>query len=365
MSIFFIATLAVFQIIFVFLSFVIYKVLFAAFGIGGPSLFILLMALSLTFLLSFILASQYKNRLVRYFHFFSTCWFAFISPLFCGCIAFFFVENIALMFGWKIAPAVVGWFSFGGATLLYAYGIWEARATKITYVSVNVPDIPEWWRGKKIVFMSDLHLGNEYGAHFAAKIVRKVSSLAPQAVFIGGDLFDGVRCDPDALLAPFGKLKAPHGIYFVSGNHEYSGDSELFFAAIRRTGIIILKNAKKTIEGMNFFGVDFKDSDERKDFEKVLAEMTLDPAKTNVLVKHVPDNLDAAERAGVSFELSGHTHHGQIFPLSYLIRSIFEGYDYGLKKFGKMAVYISSGVGATALPFRIGTKSEIALIEFE
>lgn len=365
MSIIFIAILAVFQILFIFLSFVIYKVFFAAFGIGGPMLFVFLMALSFVFLLAFILASQYKNRFVRYFHFFSVCWSAFIMPLFCGCVAFFLIEDIALIFGWKIVPAVAGGFSFGGATLLYAYGIGKARVTAITRLSVKIPNLPEWWRGKKIVFISDMHLGDEYGVHFSAKIARKVSSLAPQAVFIGGDFFDGVKCDPDALLVPFRKLHAPHGIYFVSGNHEYTGDSELFFAAIRHAGITILKNTKQNIEGINFFGVDFEDTNERDDFEKVLAGMNLDPAKTNVLIKHVPDNLDIAERAGVSCELSGHTHHGQIFPLSYLIRTIFEGYDYGLKQFGKMVIYISSGAGATALPFRIGTKSEIVLIEFE
>ena len=93
--------------------------------------------------------------------------------------------------------------------------------------------------------------------------------------------------------------------------------------------------------------------------------MKIDQSKVNVLVKHVPDNLDIAERVGVSLELSGHTHHGQIFPFSYFTYKIFKGYDYGLNKLGKMAVYTSSGVGAAVVPFRIGTQSEIVLITFE
>jgi len=365
MSIIFIAALAVLQVLIVFLSFVIYKVFAAAFGIGGSTLLVFFVALSFTFIVASVLASRYKNWLVRWFHFASTCWFAFIGPLFCGCIAFLLIENIALVFGWQIIPSVAGWLSFGGAVLLYIYGIGNARITNITRISVKIPDCPEWWHGKKIVFISDTHFGNEYGAHFAAKIVQKMSSCAPQAVFIGGDFFDGVRCDPDAILSPFRKLSVPYGIYFSSGNHEYYGDSELFFDAVRRAGIIILKNEKKTIEGMNFFGVDFKDAGGRKDFENVCAEMEINPAKANVLIKHIPDNLDIAERAGVSLELSGHTHHGQIFPLSYLTRAIFEGYDYGLKQFGKMAVYTSSGAGASPTPFRVGTHSEIVCIEFE
>ena len=365
MNIFFIVDLALLQIFVTFLSFVIYEFLGAAFGIVGPAPFILLIVLSFTFILASVLAAKYENKLVCWFHFFSMCWLALIGPLFFGCAAFFIIENTALIFGLHIVSSVTGWISFLGATFLYLYGIRNASVTKVTRVVVKIPNLPEWWHGRRIAFMIDVHFGNGYGVGFAEKTVRKLSSLAPEAVFIGGDLFDGVKCDPDEIIAPFKKLQVSHGIYFASGNHEYYGDSELFFSAIKHAGIVILKNEGKTIEGMNFFGVDFKDTSEKNNFEKIIAEMKLDQSKANVLVKHVPDNLEIAEQAGVSLELSGHTHHGQIFPFSYFTRKIFKGYDYGLKQLGKMAVYTSSGVGAAVVPFRIGTQSEIALITFE
>lgn len=365
MNIFFIAAPAVFQILFVLSSFVIYKIFIAAFGAIGLALFLVLIVFSFIFIFAPICAMRYKNKFVRWFDFFGTYWLGFIGLVFCGCIAFLLIENIALVFGWQIVFAEAGLISFLGVILFYIHGVWNARTIKITRVNVAIPHCPEWWRGKKIVFISDTHFGNEYGVRFATKLIRKISLFAPQAVFIGGDFFDGVKCDPDALIKPFRGLQAPHGVYFVSGNHEYLNDSELLFAAVRHAGIVILKNEKTTIEGINFFGVDFEDTKKRKDFEKICAEMKIDPAKTNILVKHIPDNLDIAERAGVSLNLSGHTHHGQIFPVSILSNMIFKGYDYGLKQLGKMAVYTSSGAGASPVPLRIGTRSEIVLIEFE
>lgn len=361
----FIAVLVAVQALVIFLSFVIYRTLVAAFGIGGLGLFVFLMGLSFTFIFTSILAARYKNRFVRYFHFLSMYWLALIAPLFAASIAFVLIENIAIDFRLQVTLAAAGLISFAGAALLYAYGVWNAHTIRVKRITVKISGLPEWWRGKSFVFISDVHFGNEYGARFAEKIVREIASLAPQAVFIGGDLFDGVKCDPDALLLPFRKLQAPYGTYFVSGNHEYIRDSDLFLGAVRRAGITALKNEKKEIQGIDFWGVDFEDTHKKKDFKKVIKGMAIDPRRTNVLVKHIPNHLNVAERAGVSFQISGHTHRGQMFPLSYLTHKVFKGYDYGLKQFGKMAVYTSSGVGAAPAPFRFGTKSEIVLVELE
>ncbi len=362
MNIAFVGVLTVFQLLLVFLSYVIYKTLAAAFGITHSAL---LISLSFTFIVASILASRYKNRFVRWFHYLSMCWFAFIGPLFLGCIAFLLIEDATLFFHWPVIPAVAGRISFGGAIILYFYGLWKATDLEITKVKIAVPNLPEWWHGKKILFMSDIHLGNEHGARFAEKLVKEISSLKPQVVFIGGDLFDGVKCDPEKLLLPFRQLRPPYGVYFVSGNHEYFGDIKTFFRAIRAAGITILRSEKRIIEGIDFWGVDYKDTKKRKSFEKILSGIGIDPARLNVLIKHVPSDIDVAENAGISLQLSGHTHRGQIFPVSYVTHWVYKGYDYGLNQFEKILVYTSSGAAASSAPFRFGTKSEIALIEFE
>ncbi len=83
-----------------------------------------------------------------------------------------------------------------------------------------------------------------------------------------------------------------------------------------------------------------------------------------ILLKHTPFDLDVSERAGIDFQISGHTHQAQIFPLNYITRSVYKGYDYGFKKFGSMQVYVSSGTGTWGPPLRIGTVSEIVVINF-
>lgn len=365
MNIFFSASSIALQVFSLFFSFVIYKTLVSAFGIGGWVVFVVLMTFSLSFFATSILAARYKHQLVRWFHLLGMYWIAFVLPLFCACIAFVLIKDIAPVFGWTVTSLTAGRISFTGAVFLYIYGVWKSTEIKIARVTVAISHCPAFWRNKTIAFVSDVHLGNEYGARLAARIVRKISSLAPQAVFIGGDLFDGVKCRPDDLLFPFRKLRTPHGVYFVSGNHEHILDNKLFLGAIRRAGITILNNKKKTIEGMDFLGVDFRDSHKKKNFEKVLSEMAIDPKRPNVLIKHIPDNLQVAERAGIALQVSGHTHQGQIFPLTYLTKKIYKGYDYGLKQFGNMAVYTSSGVSAAPIPVRFGTNSEIVLIEFK
>ena len=90
----------------------------------------------------------------------------------------------------------------------------------------------------------------------------------------------------------------------------------------------------------------------------------VDRARPSILLKHEPSDLDVAEAAGVSLDLSGHTHHGQIFPLMFFTWQIYKGFDYGLKRIGAMQVFTSSGVGTWGPPLRLGTKSEIVEIEF-
>jgi predicted MPP superfamily phosphohydrolase len=199
----------------------------------------------------------------------------------------------------------------------------------------------------------------------SAKIVKKINQVKPAALFVGGDLYDGVRCDADKLIAPFKDVHAPLGTYFISGNHEYIRDTEVFFNAIRNAGMRILKNEKIDLRGIQLVGVDFNDVDKKEHFDEILDGARIDPKSPSILLKHVPEYLDVSEKHGVSFQMSGHTHRGQFFPLSLITRKIYGGYDYGLKKRGDMWVYTSSGVGTWMSPFRLGTKSEMVVVTFE
>ena len=363
----FVESIIVLQVVLILLHFMIYETLVAAFNLGIHEwgLALALSVLSLTFMSASILATAFRGRLMRAYYKLAALWFAFVAPLCGACFGFVVTENLIPLRGPFMNQVVVGAIWFGAAFLITLYGLWNGSRAQITRVGISLPNLPKPWKGKRIVFVSDLHLGSLWGRRFAAKVARRIQACAPFGIFIGGDMFDGVKCDPEYLIAPFKDLRSPLGTYFVTGNHEYIRDSKLLLDVIRSVGIRILDNEKVDLRGVQLVGVDFNDTEHREEFATVLAALQIDPAKPSILLRHVPDNLDVAERFGISLDLSGHTHRGQFFPLSYVTRYFYKGFDYGLNKLRTMSVFTSSGVGTWMSPFRLGTKSEIVLIEFK
>jgi len=360
------ALLVLYQTLNTFVHLAVYATLRAAFGIGGPSAALAFILLSFTFSTAAFLAFRFSNRFVSLYYRLSAYWLGLVNFLFAGGFVFFILETIFYFLNIYIPPAVIGGFTFGAFTLLYLYATWSSGRSIITKIKVALPGAPAEWKGKRAVFVSDIHLGDVRGERFAAKMADKIKELSPEIVFIGGDLYDGEKCDPEELPDPLQKLHVPKGIYFVSGNHEYRlKNVEGAFAAIKDLGIRRLHNEKVDLGGVDLVGVDYKSTHHRGDFEKVLKDIQIDRTRPTILLKHVPSHLDVADDAGITVGFFGHTHRGQIFPLSYLTRRIYKGFDYGFKNLNKMEVYTSSGVGTWGPPLRLGAKSEIVLVEFE
>jgi predicted MPP superfamily phosphohydrolase len=118
------------------------------------------------------------------------------------------------------------------------------------------------------------------------------------------------------------------------------------------------------INDLQLIGVDDRDSINAIKFQTILSNLKIDKNKPAILLKHQPSQLNIAENAGISLQISGHTHRAQIFPLNIFTNLIFKGYDYGLRRWNKMIVYTSSGVGTWGPPMRVGSDSEIAVFEF-
>ncbi|HVO28997.1 MAG TPA: metallophosphoesterase, partial [Candidatus Paceibacterota bacterium] len=131
---------------------------------------------------------------------------------------------------------------------------------------------------------------------------------------------------------------------------------------IKNIGMRILDNEMVDLRGIQLAGIDWKDSYNEKDCERILAALPVDRDRPSILMKHEPQDLPTSADRGFSLQLSGHTHAGQIFPLSLITHRVYHGFDYGLKKFGDMLVYTSSGVGTWGPPLRFGTKAEIVAI---
>jgi hypothetical protein len=365
-----IASLIVFEILLVIVHLAVYATLMAAFGIGGWWLKILFVILALTFVSASALSHFYKGALVDRYYQFSAYWFGLVHFLFGGAVIFYFTLAAFYARDAYISPMLIGGITFGAAFLLHLYGTVHSQRPKITGITIPFAHIPgfhaDFWKGKKIVFVSDFQLGNIYRQKFAARVIEKINALDPYAVLIGGDLYDGVVCDEEKLIEPLRALHPPGGTYFITGNHEYYlPDVPHAMAAIRAAGIVILDDRKIDLGGgVDLIGVNYSSAHKKEDFKKVLEGIGVDRARPSILLKHEPSDLDVAADAGVSLTLSGHTHHGQIFPLMFFTWQIYKGFDYGLKRLGGMQVFTSSGVGTWGPPLRLGTSSEIVLIQF-
>ena len=230
-------------------------------------------------------------------------------------------------------------------------------------IEILLPNLPKEWHGKTIVWMSDLHLGPINGAKFAEKITQISNSLSPDLVFIGGDLYDGSqKPDPYLIAGPLENLFSRQGVFFITGNHEEFGDPDIFISAVQKLGIKVLNNEMVEINGLQIIGVDYLNASQKKDFKNILADLKIDKDMPSILLKHEPKDLNIAKQAGISFQISGHTHNGQQWPFNYLTKLMYQGFNYGLKHHGSMLVYISSGAGGWGPPLRIGSSYEIVEI---
>ncbi len=134
---------------------------------------------------------------------------------------------------------------------------------------------------------------------------------------------------------------------------------------LRGAGIRVLKSEKVIVDGLQILGVQYSHTVEPNFFRSVLENAKLDRNRASVMISHVPHHLEIPEAFGVSLQLSGHTHGGQVIPFSWITWRIFGEYTYGLKRFREMLVYTSFGAGTWGPPLRVGTHAEIVLITFE
>jgi predicted MPP superfamily phosphohydrolase len=201
--------------------------------------------------------------------------------------------------------------------------------------------LPPTWRGRRAALISDLHLGHVRNGSFLRRMVAKILQEEPDAIFIAGDLYDGTAIDIRRAAEPLSELVAPHGVYFVAGNHEQFGDDSKYLHAIAAAGVRVLINEKVEVDGLQIVGVPYRNA------------------------AHAPDHPEIAEAAGVSLQLSGHTHLGQFIPWSWMARRIYRQFVYGLSRIGKMQVFTSSGAGTWGPPLRLGSNPEIVVLHFE
>lgn len=347
----------------------IYYTCVAFLPLSGPqtaALQVVLLILSISFLAGTLLTFRYSNWLVATIYKIGALWLGTFNFLFWAACLCWVVEL-------PLRPAKLGlesderpWVAailFGLAVVTALCGILNARWIRERHVTVALPNLPESWRGRTALLISDMHLGNINGAGLSRRIAAIARRLEPAVIFIAGDLFDGSNVDPNRLAAPLFTMSPPLGIYFCGGNHEDFGDAIAFSAALRRGGVRVLHNERVIVDGLQIIGVSYADSTSPLRFRAFLEGLHLG-GTASVLLNHVPNRLPLVEQAGVSLQLSGHTHGGQMIPFTWITRRAFGKFTYGLQRFEKLQVYTSSGAGTWGPPMRVGTHSEVVLITF-
>jgi hypothetical protein len=335
---------------------------------SAPSaLWIKLMAgfLSVSFVAASLLAFRYTNALVRAFYKLAAIWVGLLSFLFFAAVASWIIFGAARIAGLEINFHRTVELLFSVGAVVGLYGVFNASWTRLTRTTVRLANLPDAWRGRKAALVSDLHLGHVRNGGFLRRVVRTILQEKPDAIFIAGDLYDGTAIDAGRAAEPLSQLTAPHGVYFVAGNHEQFGDDSKYLKAIAAAGVRVLTNEKVEVEGLQIVGVPYRHATHDRHFASVLEGVRLDRDRASILLTHAPDRPGIAEAAGVSLQLSGHTHLGQFLPWSWMARRIYRQFVYGLSRIGRMQVFTSSGAGTWGPPLRLGSNPEIVMLEFE
>ena len=217
-------------------------------------------------------------------------------------------------------------------------------------------------RPLRIVMLSDLHLGYHNPRKELARWVDLINAENPDVVLIAGDVID-MSMRPlveENMAEEMRRLEAP--VYACLGNHEYYSSEPLAEQFYRDARIQLLRDTCLVVGDLCIMGRDDRTNLRRRSVDE-LARMA-DHTKYTILLDHQPYHLEEAEQAGVDFQLSGHTHRGQVWPISWITDALYEC-SFGSHQRGKTRYYISSGIGIWGGKFRIGTRSEYVVATLE
>ncbi len=346
----------------------LFRTLVLFLGVASPAklstLKVVLTLLSVSLVLTSFLAFRYSNLLIQCLYTVAASWVGILYLFIVASILCWVFYGLARLSHLPLDRKILIEVLIGIALLASVYGFINAGVTRITRINVELPRLPDPWKGKTAVWLSDTHLGQVRNHGFAQHIATEIKHLHPDIVFIGGDLYDGLAVDLDKVIEPFSKISAPYGTYFITGNHEEFSDNTPYLQAVRRAGIHVLHNEKIDLDGLQIIGVGYRDSRREEDFKTILRKMGIDPRQQSILLKHAPLHLEVAREQRISLQLSGHTHQGQVFLFRWIASKVYQGYAYGLKWFGDLLVYTSSGAGTWGPPMRVDTIPEIVVIKF-
>jgi uncharacterized protein len=337
---------------------------------------IIFIALSSAFVFAKIFEARHSSVFTDILNIIGGFWMAFMLY---GCLFFFLsdIVSLALRIGgvinggnimafrkWSfIVTLIISFFLIAG-------GFINALIPKVKTYNITINKPAGELKDLRVAAVSDIHLGSIIRKRSIKKLSGILKKLEPDLVLLLGDIVDG-EIGPvlrDDLLKYFTCPRCSDGLYAITGNHEFIGGAKRTIPYIESKGIRILKDEVITIDGgIQLIGRLDRDSKrffsaERKTLEELVKG--IDPARPVILLDHQPFDLAESEKQGIDLQLSGHTHNGQMWPLNYLTKKMYE-LSYGYMKKGNTHIIVSSGFGIWGPRVRSASHSEVLLINIK
>jgi predicted MPP superfamily phosphohydrolase len=302
----------------------------------------------------------------NFFNTLSGGWVIIVNFLFIASIGLSLVWLIVNKLGYTIPEHIVGYSILILGIGVSVFSFYNASRYIVRHIPFSEHNLPESLYGKKIALISDVHLGMIRKKSFLERITKSIMAEQPDMILIPGDLIDGPKIPYADFLSPLGILSAPFGVYFTPGNHEqYNKENALFYASIP-SNVTTLIDATHVIPELNLqiVGIDYarESIDQTKNR---INQSGYTPEMPSIALLHDPKNMQALADSEMSFVVSGHTHGGQFFPASVLVRLIYKQYTQGFAITGTMPSFTTIGIGTSLSPARLETRPEIIIFTIE
>ena len=311
-----------------------------------------------------ILDQKGLQALIWPIEYFAANWIGLLFLMFWALLA---VDLITLG-GWLFheqAPAIRGWAVVIAVLLSVAALIQAVRPPVITSHEVELAGLPPERDGTIVLQLSDLHLGNLLGRSWLKNLVDRVNGLKADLIVITGDLVDGNVGRVEPLHEILEELRAPMGVWAVTGNHEYYAGLDRSVRLLENAGFNVLRDGhRQAAEGLIIAGVDDLTARQQFGAENHALQKALGnrPEGGTVLLSHSPWQAEQAAVSGAGLMLSGHTHNGQVWPFNHFVRMRYPLLA-GRYQINGMTAIVSRGTGTWGPRMRLWQPSEIVRIK--
>lgn len=325
-----------------------------------------------TFIVGSIMERTATSALSEWVYRIGSFWLAYMLYLFIAVVLIDFIRTFNYFFHFlpQFTPLMklqTGVVTFSIVTLVVVGGHINALWTNVRVIPLTIHKKVTGHPDVKILMASDIHLGALIGESCEKRLLNIIREQKPDLVLLCGDLVDGEIAP--VLRKKLGNhiqdIKTPLGVYAITGNHEYIGGIRNTLPYLKSINIRMLLDTTIVLpNGIQLVGRNDRSAGRGAMSPKALADLMagLDPSKPVIVMNHQPYQLDEAAENNVDLHLSGHTHHGQMWPFNYITKSMFE-LSWGLMQKGTTNFYVSSGFGSWGPPVRIGNRPEVVVFK--